>query len=322
MARAQVGRTSGWVVGRAAGAPVVLSPGWVVAATVLTVVVAPVARRVAPGLDTVGVYVLALVAVLMLFASTFLHELGHALVARRHGIGVHQIALTLLGGHTELGGLAPTPRSSSLVALAGPVTNLALAGVAGALWKVLPSGGPLSWLMLAAALTNLFVGVFNLLPGLPLDGGRVLEALVWAVTTRRRTGTTVAAWAGRVIAIGVLGWTAASALTSGAYDLTQIVWGVLIGAFVWSGAGQSLTAARSEHAVATLSVRALMQPAVALPAVDRLGELDAMGFGGDAVLLGPLGEPVGYVDPAAAAAVPAPARATTPLTAVAVPLPA
>jgi len=318
------GRTGGWVIGRAAGAPVVLSPGWLVAAAVFTVVLVPLGRAVAPQSGTVGAYLLAAAAALLLFGSTFLHELAHALVARRRGIEVHQIALTLLGGHTEMGAAASTPGSSALVAVAGPVTNLVLAGVAALVWQVAPAGGIVAALALAAAAANLVVGVLNLLPGLPLDGGRVLEAGIWAASGRRSTGTTVGGWVGRAIALGVLAWTLLPQLgRPGGPDLTQVVWGALIGAFLWSGASGSLRTARAERAVEALDLRALTTPAVAVPARDRVATLDVLGVPcPPVVLLGEHGEPVAYVDPIAAQAVPSAHRAGTPLAAVAVPLPA
>ncbi|HWS58717.1 MAG TPA: site-2 protease family protein [Actinotalea sp.] len=325
MARADdgPGRTRGWVIGRAAGAPVVVSPGWLVAAVVFTVALAPVGRLVAPQSGAVGAYALAAAATLLLFGSTFLHELAHAVVARRRGMTVHQIALTLLGGHTELGGAAGTPSTSALVAVVGPATNLVLAGLAALAWQLLPTGGTLAWLALAAAAANAFVGVLNLLPGLPLDGGRVLEAALWSLTGRRSTGTTAAGWTGRAIAVGVLAWALLPQIGApGGPDLGRALWGSLIGAFVWSGATQSLRAARSQEALERLSLRTLTVPAVALPAADRVSDLDALGDPCPAVvLLGPDGVPAGYVDPAAARAVPTAHRAATPLGAVAVPLP-
>ncbi len=319
-------RGSGWVIGRAVGVPVVLSPGWVVAAVVLTVVFLPTARQFVPqdGLGgTVGALLLALATVLMLFGSTFLHEVSHAAVARRHGMEVRQIVLTLLGGHTEFAESAPRPGPSALVAVAGPATNIVLGLAAYLAWQTLPVTGAGSALLLVAAVTNGFVGAFNLLPGLPLDGGRVLESAVWAATGHRATGTTVAAWAGHVVSLAVVVWVLVPPLLAGrSPDLTSVVWGAMIAAFLWSGAVQSRRAAGSERAIERLAVRGLSTPAVALPltapvtAADRLGTPPPQ-----VVLLGPDGAPVGYVDAAALAAVPAGHRDAVALSAVGVPLP-
>ena len=323
---AKTGQDKGWVIGRAAGVPVVLSPGWLVAAVLLTVLFYPTARVLAANggdRSTSGAVLLSFAVVIMLFASTFLHELAHALVARRHGMQVRQIVLTLLGGHTEFAERAPRAGASAWVALAGPAANLVIGLAAYVAWKAveIPGGG--SALLLAAAVTNGFVGVFNLLPGLPLDGGRVLESLVWTATGRRATGTMVAAWTGHAVAIAVVAVVLLPSVLSGSTpSLTQVGWGALIAAFLWSGASQSRQAARSDRAVERLAVRALSVPAVALPltapvvAVDRLGEPTP-----PVVLLAGDGSPVGYVDPEALAAVPAGRRETVALSAVGVPLP-
>ncbi len=317
----------GWVVGRAAGVPVVLSPGWLVAAVVLTAFFFPTARQLLPESGAVGLagaIALALAAVLMLFGSTFLHELAHAAVARRKGMTVRQIVLTLLGGHTEFAESAPGPGSSALVAVAGPVTNIVIGLLAFGAWKILPVSGALAALLFVAALTNGFVGVFNLLPGLPLDGGRVLESAVWTATGRRSTGTTVAAWAGHVVALGVVAWVLVPAFLAGTSPgLTEVVWGAMIAGFLWTGAVQARQGAKLDVAVEAISLRALAQPAVALPltspvaAAFRLGEPMPQ-----VVLLAEDGAPVGYVDLAAMAAVRPEHRESVTLSAVGVPLPA
>lgn len=317
----RTGTTRGWVVGRAAGAPVVVSPGWLLGAVVLTAIGAPAVRVFEPRLGGEA-YLVAAVAVLLLFGSVFLHELAHAAMARRRGVRVNEIAVTLLGGHTQFGAAAPTPATSALVAVVGPVANLAIAGVAWAALQVLQVHGLARLLIGSLALVNAFVGVFNLVPGLPLDGGRVLEAAVWSWTGRRATGTVLAGWIGRVVAVGVVCWAVLPPLLAGTSpDLTRVVWAALIGAFLWSGAAGSVRAARSQQAVDDVVVARLMTPAVGFPAGGNLGDLERAGILGDVVLLASDGSPVGYVDPAALAAVPPTARAATPLSAVAVGLP-
>ena len=320
---AETTRDRGWVIGRAAGVPVVLSPGWLVAAVVLTAITLPTARALAPDSGDAGALLLALATVLMLFGSTFLHELSHAAVARRHGMVVRQIVLTLLGGHTEFADSAPRPGASALVAVAGPITNIALGLVAFVAWRTAPVTGAAAALLLAAAVTNGFVGVFNLLPGLPLDGGRILESAVWAATGRRSSGTVAAAWAGHLIALAVVGGVLLPPFLAGRPpSLTQVVWGAIIAGFLWTGATQSRQAAKTDRAVDALSVRALSRPAVGLAldapvaATDNLGEPMP-----DIVLIAPDGSPVAYVDQAARAAVPPDRRAVVSLVAVGVPLP-
>lgn len=310
----------GWVVGHIWRVPVVLSPGWLVAAVVLTLLLLPFAERLAPGADQVVVWLLALSAVLLLFVSTFLHELAHAAAARRYGMVVHRIALTLLGGHTELSDRAPGAGPSAVVAVVGPLTNLALGAVAWGVWRVLPDRGPLEALILALAVTNGFVAALNLLPGLPLDGGRVLEAGVWGLTGRRATGTRVAGWVGRLVAVGIAVWALAPALT-GRLDMTQVLWAALIAAFIWTGASQAISGAGVEEALDRLSIAGLAMPVVLLPAGAPVSAADAAPPGHGVVLLDASGQPVGYLDGAASAAVPVHLRGGTPLSAAASPLP-
>ncbi|MHA3947542.1 site-2 protease family protein [Cellulomonas bogoriensis] len=316
------GRTRGWVVGRVAGAPVVVSPGWVVAAVVLVAVFGPAVQRLVPGTGS-GAYAVAGVFVALLLASVFLHELAHALVARRRGVEVRELAVTLLGGHTQFGAAAPTPATSALIAVAGPATNIALGLVAWAASSWVPDGIA-TLVVTAAAVANGFVGVFNLLPGLPLDGGRVLEAAVWAGTGRRSTGTAAAGWVGKAVAVGVVAWILLLPLARGTTpSLTSVVWGALIGAFLWSGATQAIRGARAAGAVEALTVTGLMRPAVGLPRSTTLHQLAdrALPTGIGVVVLDEAGATTGCVDPQAVAAVPATHRAGTPLDAVCVPAP-
>lgn len=310
-----------WRVGSVLGVPVLLSWGWLVAAVVLTVILLPFARLVAPDARPLGQWLLAAFAVLLMFGSTFVHELAHAAVARRHGMPAQRIVLTLLGGHTELGGQAPGPKASALVAVAGPVSNLLIAALAWAVRDALPRYGVAASLVVALAFVNAFVGVLNLVPGLPLDGGYLLEAAVWAVTGRRATGTRAAGWGGRVAAVVIVAWTLAPALRGG-LDTTQAIWGLLVGGFVWSGASQALRHAGVEQALEGLSVAALMRPAVGVLADRPMSALDAaVPAGAAVVLVDGSGAPLGYVDAAAVASVPVALRADTPLSVVAARLP-
>ncbi len=316
----------GWVIGRAAGVPVVLSPGWLVAAVVLTALFYPTARGLLPDPGAVGLAgaaLLALAAVLMLFGSTFLHELAHAVVARRHRMAVRQIVLTLLGGHTEFAENAPGPGASALVAAAGPATNIVLGLLAFGAWKTLPVTGAVAALLFVAALTNGFVGLFNLLPGLPLDGGRVLESVIWTATGRRATGTTVAAWAGHVVSLGVVAWVLVPPFLAGrSPDLTQVVWGAMIAGFLWTGAVQARQGARVEVAIDAITLRGLALPAVLLPLTSPVATAFRVGEPmPQVVLVADDGAAVGYVDMSALAAVPAEHRETVALSAVGVPLP-
>ncbi|AEG44206.1 site-2 protease family protein [Isoptericola variabilis] len=318
-------RSKGWVVGRVAGAPVVVTPSWLLAAVVLTFVFAPTVRAFAPLLDTTGVLVVSFAFVLLLFASVFLHEVAHALVARARGHEVTELAVTLWGGHTAYTGATRRPLDGALVAVVGPLTNLALAV---ALWFAFEAQTVASipaMLLYAGAFSNAFVGLFNLLPGLPLDGGQILESLVWAVTGSRTRGTVAAGWVGRVVAVGVVLWALAWPLVEGRQaSWVTVMWAALVGAFLWAGAGDAMATERRRARLTGLSVATLAAPAVVVRSGTTVAEAGATVAGHPStalVVVGPSGDPLGWVDPAAAGAVPADRAASTPVDSALVPFP-
>jgi stage IV sporulation protein FB len=171
------------------------------------------------------------------FGSVLLHELGHALMARRFGIQTRQIVLLPIGGVAELERLPDDPKEELQVAIAGPAVNFALATILGvATW--LTAGLAFAPQVLGSlAVANLMLGVFNLLPAFPLDGGRVLRALL--ETRRGRVeATQIAATLGKVLAVGL-----------GIYGLFANPVLVLIAAFVWFAASAELRAVRHQDAV-------------------------------------------------------------------------
>ncbi|WP_435736099.1 site-2 protease family protein [Cellulosimicrobium sp. PMB13] len=320
------GRTKGWVIGRVSGAPVILTPSWFLAAAILTVLFAPTVENLAPHLGGER-FLVSFAFVLLLFGSVFLHEVAHALVARARGQQVTELAVTLWGGHTAYSGTSARPLDGFLISVVGPLTNLALAVVFWLSFQATDVFSVPALLLYAGAFSNAFVGFFNLLPGLPLDGGQILESAVWAATGSRTRGTVAAGWVGRAVAVGVVAWALLWPLSLGRQpSLWTVAWAALIGAFLWSGAGQAIAAGRTREAVAGLSVRGLARAAVPVASgssVAAAGRAVALAGGPHvlAVLVDDAGRTVGYVDPAAAAAVPPDAAETTPVGAVAVPLP-
>ncbi|PFG43076.1 Zn-dependent protease [Isoptericola jiangsuensis] len=301
-------RSPGWTIGRLAGAPVIVTRSWLLAAVVLTVLFAPTVRAFAPRMDGIGVAVVAFAFVLLLFGSVFCHEAAHALTARARGRRVDEVALTLWGGHTAYSG-TERPGDNALVAVVGPLTNLALAVAFWLAFQAQPTMSLPALLLYAGAFSNAFVGAFNLLPGLPLDGGQVLSSAVWAATGSRSKGDLVAGWAGRLVGVGVVAWALLWPVLQGRQaDLVTVMWAALIGAFLWSGASAAIRTGQRRDAVDRLTVTGLMTPAVVLPrgaAVVDAGRA-AAGRGEVAVVVvGDDGAPVGWVDPRAAAQVPA-----------------
>ncbi len=150
----------------------------------------------------------------LLTLSLLLHEVSHALVAQQFGIRVRSITLHFIGGVTAIDGEPRTPGRSSRSRRSGPVTSLGIGGLALALYQVTP-GGLLSFVVGGLAWANLVVGVLNLVPGMPLDGGRVLRAVVWRITGSPHRGTLASGWAGRGVAVLML----ASPLIMAAFGL-------------------------------------------------------------------------------------------------------
>ena len=206
-----------------------------------------------------------------LLGSVLLHELGHALTARRFGIGVRRITLELLSGWTEMDRDAPTPRVDALVALAGPLVSLLLGGIATAAALALPERTVPGQIAFQLAVSNVLVAVFNVLPGLPLDGGRALRAGVWSLLKDRNRATVVAGWAGRVLAV----LTAAVVIVlyrAGLLTIFGLVFVLLVVLTLWQGAGQSIRLGRMTGRFPLIDLGALARPLLPVPAGTPLGE--------------------------------------------------
>ncbi|NAZ88222.1 site-2 protease family protein [Kineococcus indalonis] len=313
---------SGIRLGRPFGVPLLLAPSWFLFAAVIVLVFAPV---VAPRVPGPAAYLVAFSYAVLLLVSVLLHEVAHALAARGSGLRVTGIVLNVWGGHTsftEEDGRPVGPGRSLLIAVVGPVTNgviALLAHQAGDLVRAQPGPAGVAGLLLGAlTLSNLLLAVFNLLPGLPLDGGHALEAVVWKARGDRLDGTVAAAWAGRVLAVAtLLAAVAVPRLLGWSTSLTQVVWAGLVSALLWQGASQALQYAAQRRRVPQLSVRALQRPAIGVSARSTVEEvvraaraaIDAGATRGSArdlevVLVTDDGVPVAVVDTAALRRVP------------------
>ena len=241
-----------------------VSFSWLVVALFIAVLLAPRVEQVEPGLGG-WKYVAGVVFAVLLYLSVLLHEIAHALMAQRYGLGVRSISLHFLGGATEIDSETRTPGQEFKVAVVGPLTSIAVGLLALALITVTPDGLlRLAVQLLAGA--NLIVGVLNLVPGLPLDGGRVLKALVWKITNDLHRGTIVAAWGGRVAAVLVLAWPAVARFGSGTSpDLFDYLIAVLIASFLWSGASRAMVSARVRRRLPALKARPLARRVIAVP---------------------------------------------------------
>jgi Zn-dependent protease len=226
-------------LGRLLGFPVRLDLLWFAG---LAVLVALSRELWAPEVAGPAALGLSVVFALAFFGCVLVHELAHALVARAVGVPTAEIRLFVVGGVARIAGEPADPGAEVLVAMAGPLVSVVLAGLFDlASWSVAGSGGDLLAMLF---LGNLVVAGFNLLPGFPLDGGRVARALVWRATGRRLLATRVTALAGRALAaVLILGGATAALWQQTPRWLPQVV----LGLFLWQAAAQGeRSAARSE----------------------------------------------------------------------------
>lgn len=239
-------------LGRLAGVPIYLAPSWFVVAVVVVVVFAPQVEGSLAARPPATYLVAAAYAVLLLL-SVLVHEFAHALTARALGLPVERVVADLWGGHTQFTDEAPTPGRSALVAVVGPLANAALAALGALALAGLSPSGVTRLLLVALVFSNGFVAVFNLAPGLPLDGGRVVESLVWALSGRRWAGTLAAGWCSRAVAVVVLAWTLLLPLAQGRTPSTfSLVWSVMIALLLWQGATGAIGFARLRRSASRL----------------------------------------------------------------------
>ena len=227
-----------WRVGRIAGIEVRIDSSWAVIALLITYSMYLRASTLYPELSGAGAVGVGILATVLFFGSVLVHELAHALVAQARGIRVQDITLFLFGGATRARVESRGPGDEFLIALVGPLTSGLLAGlfgiVAGLGGDVLsrPLAGTFGYL----AWTNLLLAVFNLVPGFPLDGGRLLRSAIWRATGNLARATRIASMAGQfvgwLLVAGGVAWLLAGDLASG-------IWFAFIGWFLVQAASSS-----------------------------------------------------------------------------------
>jgi Zn-dependent protease len=217
-----------------AGIPIAIHPSWLIVFGLVTWSLAvgyfPPEH---PGWTSAAYWIAGAVSSLLLFASVLVHELGHSLVARRNGIPIRSITLFVFGGVAQIGHEARSPGAELRVAIAGPVTSLALALAFGAASLLARPVEMVAASALWLARINAMVALFNLIPGFPLDGGRVLRALVWRWTGSFRRASRIAAGAGQLVGLGLVGLGVLTALRG---NVVAGLWTALIGWFLQNAA--------------------------------------------------------------------------------------
>ncbi len=296
----------GWRIASVHGIPVYLGRSWPVVAAVIVLTFGPQVSQPTT-LEQGGTfgYAVAVAYALLLLFSVLTHEAAHAVVARRSGYRVDRVVADLWGGHTVYDSSTSRPGASAAIAVAGPLANLALAAMSYLLVQSLGDGGVVGLLLGALMLTNFFVGLFNLLPGLPLDGGFLVDALVWKASGDRNKGLIVAGWLGRVVTVAIVLWLVGRPLLQGDQpSLFTIVWSGLIGAFLWAGATNAIRAGKSRQVIERVLLAQVLRPVIVVSTTDsaehvlsRVPPADA-GPGRTSptvVAVGP-GGPAGFVD--------------------------
>jgi Zn-dependent protease len=190
------------------------------------------------GVSSAELWVAAIVEGLLFFGSVLLHELSHSLVARRLGVGVHSITLFIFGGISSLDEEPTRAQDELLISGAGPIASFAIGVLAGIVAMLLPAGTFPRYFFHWLSVTNFVLALFNLLPGFPLDGGRVLRAAVWKATGNMARGTRVASLAGTAIAYGLMMLGVLLFLFNG--GIINGLWFILIGWFLLNAAQSGL----------------------------------------------------------------------------------
>jgi len=273
---------------RIRGIPLRIHPSWFVILLMATLAFEQHYRMVTLDLSDLQRWSLGLVTALLLFVSVLLHELGHALVALAQGVQVRSITLFLLGGVASVERECNTAIGALLVAMAGPAVSL---GLGLGLLALIHGGSHLSpvlgEVLSQLAGLNLVLGLFNLLPGLPLDGGLIVKAIVWQLTGSRRRGVEVANSSGRFLAFLAIGLGSVLLLRGGG---VSGAWLLLLGWFGLGSARNQRQMLLLQQALKDLKVRDVAQRRFrVLEANTSLRDLSLLRIGAGAPIA-PVGE--------------------------------
>lgn len=244
-------------VGNLFGIPFYVHPSWFLVLGLVTFSYGGQLSAIFPGLDSGLAFLLGFVAALFLFASVLAHELGHSFVALWQGIEVKSISLFLFGGLAALEKESETPAQSFWVAIAGPLVSLLLFGLFTAIGIGTPITGPLAAMVSLLAYINLMLALFNLIPGLPLDGGNILKSVVWKITGNPYKGVVFASRVGQF-----LGWIGISLGLLAVLGISNFgsFWTLLIGWFLLRNAGYSAQSAKIQDKLLGLTAEDAVIP--------------------------------------------------------------
>jgi Zn-dependent protease/CBS domain-containing protein len=244
-------------LGKIAGIEISIHVSWLIIVVLLTWSLATGwFPAIYQGWSTLTYWLVSLLATLLLFASVLAHELAHSLVARSRGLPVKSITLLIFGGVSNIEQEPKSPGVEFQMAFVGPLTSLLLGGLSYLLLLAIGGGtSPLSAILGYLAVANVLLGIFNLVPAFPLDGGRVLRSIVWKISGNVRTATRVATFAGQGIAYLLI--LAGFYLIFGG-DILDGIWLGLIGWFLLSGAQSANSQAMLEAVFKGVTVSEVM----------------------------------------------------------------
>lgn len=255
----------GTLIGRIFGIDLKLDASWVMMAALVVWSLTSVFGQWHPSWTSGTVFVVAVVTALGFFASLVAHELAHALVAKAHGLGVREITLHLFGGVARLDREPPTPRAELLIAAAGPATSVVLGLGMLALAPLVVGSASTHALLTWLGPVNIGLALFNLLPGFPMDGGRILRAALWKVTGNFVSATRWTAMTGQVVGFAFLALGASMAfglrVPFFGTGLGGGLWLALIGMFVRRAAQQHQASAEVRGALEGVTVASVMRRA-------------------------------------------------------------
>ncbi|AKG20559.1 site-2 protease family protein [Calothrix sp. 336/3] len=237
-------------VGNLFGIPFYIHPSWFLVLGLVTWTYGSGLAAAFPGLGNGLALLLGLMTALMVFGSVVAHELGHSFVAIGQGIDVKSITLFIFGGLASLEKESKTPGGAFWVAIAGPLVSLLLFGTFTAIGLVTAPSGAGAAIIGVLASVNLALALFNLIPGLPLDGGNILKAIVWKITGNPYKGVVFASRIGQIF-----GWVA---IASGLLPLLLVgsfanIWNLLVGYFLLQNAGNAAQVARVQQQLTGLT---------------------------------------------------------------------
>jgi Zn-dependent protease len=289
-------RDGGLLLFRFREVPVLLSPSWWLGSVAVVVLYAPLVERFLPDASALLSIGLAAAFAVLLGVSVLLHELGHCVVALHLGIPVRRLRLFLLGGLAEISRTPRRPSQEGVIAAAGPAVSAVLAAVCWIVLLFMPAEGPVWLLVLECAVANVAVAVFNLLPGLPLDGGRMLRAGVWAVVGDRSVATKAAVVGGWLVAGLLMLWAMWGLATDSPDRWLRLGVCALTAWFVASGARGELAADQRRTWPDGVTLADLTRPILQLPAESPVADALGAAAGRGVVLVRADGVAAGLLD--------------------------